>query len=123
MSILQITSQLFSPLYGQWLADTETLKSLETTESISSDHQTIAERWRFCLKALRRLVCYGFPSDSKSLVDVEAVGVVMPVLLHATQVGGKLSAYYPCTVAHVSPGFMASKKCDPHPTTTSNLNT
>jgi hypothetical protein len=83
---LQITSELFSPLYSQWLADTEALRALETNgAAITDDHRTVAERWRFCLKALRRLVCFGFLPDSKSLVDVDAVAVVMPVLLHTTQ--------------------------------------
>ena len=43
------------------------------------------ERWLLQLKALRRMVVFGFPSDARSLAQVAAVGQVAPPLLATLQ--------------------------------------
>ena len=43
------------------------------------------ERWLLQLKALRRMVVFGFPSDARSLQQVPAVGQIAPPLLQTLQ--------------------------------------
>eukprot|EP00854_Cymbomonas_tetramitiformis_P003033 gene3033-3857_t len=69
----EVTSQLFTPLWSQWQADTQIMfqgipAMLTPSASVDpAELMAVCERWRFCLKALCSLVCFGFGSDHKTL--------------------------------------------------------
>ncbi|KAK3271881.1 hypothetical protein CYMTET_19794 [Cymbomonas tetramitiformis] len=83
----EVTSQLFTPLWSQWQADTQIMfqgipAMLTPSASVDpAELMAVCERWRFCLKALCSLVCFGFGSDHKTLQDVPLVPQVLPALL------------------------------------------
>ncbi|CAI7934569.1 unnamed protein product, partial [Closterium sp. NIES-54] len=77
----QVTSQLFEPTWAHWVRDTGSLlQGLNSLESGGSDPAAAAaagaaggalmllcERWLLCVKTLRRMLVFGFPSDFKSV--------------------------------------------------------
>ena len=80
----EITQQLFDHVWGQWGADTQLLVATFAAGGAATDDaafKVACQRWRFCLKALRRLLCFGHAGDARTLQDVPAVVTVMPALL------------------------------------------
>lgn len=75
---VQVTSQLFDYAWHHWQEDTQTLLKdfgtlLPNLESglLSLESKQLlelrCERWLLCLKALRRMLKFGFPSDARSV--------------------------------------------------------
>lgn len=92
----EITSQLFDYTWHHWHNDTQVLlKEFSSFMSNPEGHlslsesgqvlQLTCERWIFCLKALRRMLKFGFPSDAKSVQEVSPVKQVSPHFLQVIQ--------------------------------------
>ncbi|KAK9822576.1 hypothetical protein WJX74_006339 [Apatococcus lobatus] len=85
----EVTQKLFEPLWTQWKNDTHTLfSSLQAALQAASPPQTILvtmERWLMILKALRRMLLFGFGSDAKSIQSLDAISQVMPDMLQVLQ--------------------------------------
>ncbi|CAI5519557.1 unnamed protein product, partial [Closterium sp. Naga37s-1] len=100
----QVTSQLFEPTWAHWVRDTGSLlQGLNSLESGGSDPAAAAaaaaaaagaaggalmllcERWLLCVKTLRRMLVFGFPSDFKSVQEVPVLEQVVPAFLEAAQ--------------------------------------
>lgn len=88
---MQVTSQLLEPVWHQWAADTQTLSSslpeaLQASMPQSQQQLLLTfERWLLELKALRRMLLFGFQPDSRTLQQVAAVAQAAPVLLGTLQ--------------------------------------
>lgn len=72
---LQVTALLLEPTWQQWAADTQAVTSalpgaLDAPLQAAQQLLVTFERWLLQLKALRRMVMFGFPSDARSLVQV-----------------------------------------------------
>lgn len=81
----QITSQLLEPLWTQWGIDTNVLLSqlpvaLAGGAPPSSQQAVLLvfERWLLQLKSLRRMLLFGFQSDSRTMEPVGAVEQATP---------------------------------------------
>eukprot|EP00249_Psilotum_nudum_P007668 c20733_g1_i1 orf=1506-4013(-) len=95
-NFVEITSQLFDYTWQHWCSDTQRLLSscsilLTSPQSglLPSENgqalQLTCERWILCLKTLSRMLKFGYPSDSKSVQEVEPVKRVSPQFLVAIQ--------------------------------------
>ncbi|MCO5560305.1 hypothetical protein L7F22_013917 [Adiantum nelumboides] len=93
----QVTSQIFDYAWHHWQEDTQTLlKDFSTIfpnpESgfLSFESRQLfdlrSERWILCLKALHRMLRFGFPSDARSVQEVPAVKQVCPHFLQQIRV-------------------------------------
>lgn len=72
---VQVTQLLLEPTWRQWAADTAAVASelpaaLEAPMQAAHALLVTFERWLLQLKALRRMVIFGFPSDARSLQQV-----------------------------------------------------
>ncbi|KAL4857594.1 Importin-11 [Chlorella vulgaris] len=86
----QVTALLLEPTWRQWAADTSAVaaelpNALEAPLQAAQQLLVTFERWLLQLKALRRMVVFGFPSDARSLQQVPAVGQIAPPLLSTLQ--------------------------------------
>ncbi|GJP39755.1 hypothetical protein CLOM_g24098 [Closterium sp. NIES-68] len=92
----QVTSQLFEPTWAHWVQDTGSLlQGLKALGDAGSDQAAAAaaagalmllcERWLLCVKTLRRMLVFGFPSDFKSVQEVPVLEQVVPAFLEAAQ--------------------------------------
>ncbi len=84
-----VTSQLLEPLWTQWGVDTNVLiAELPAALAGGAPQQTqqavllVFERWLLQLKALRRMLLHGFPSDSRTMEPVPAIEQAAPAMLH-----------------------------------------
>lgn len=89
-SLPQVTALLLEPTWRQWAADTAAIAAelpaaLDAPLQAAQQLLLTFERWLLQLKALRRMVVFGFPSDARTLAQVPAVGQVAPPLLQALQ--------------------------------------
>lgn len=71
----QVTALLLEPTWQQWAADTQAVGgalpgALEAPLQAAQQLLVTFERWLLQLKALRRMVMFGFPSDARSLAQV-----------------------------------------------------
>ncbi len=76
---MQVTALLLEPMWQQWAADTQAVGgalpgALEAPLQAAQQLLVTFERWLLQLKALRRMVMFGFPSDARSLAQVGSVG-------------------------------------------------
>ena len=88
----EVSAQLLDPLWTQWGVDTNTLvtglpaaMSSSSTNGNNNGSQLLLlvfERWLLQLKALRRMLLFGFPSDARTMVPVAAVEQAAPAMLH-----------------------------------------
>ncbi|KAL3137934.1 hypothetical protein ABBQ38_005181 [Trebouxia sp. C0009 RCD-2024] len=87
--MLQLTKQLFEHVWSQWCYDTQHMAgSLPQALAAQAPGQPLLlslERWLILLKALRRLIVFGFQSDARTLEPVPVVTQTVPVLLQALQ--------------------------------------
>lgn len=87
MPSAQVTALLLEPIWQQWASDTQAVaaalpSALEAPPLQAAQALLVTfERWLLQLKALRRMVTFGFPADARSLQQVAAVGQVAPPLL------------------------------------------
>ncbi|GAQ92680.1 Nuclear transport receptor KAP120 (importin beta superfamily) [Klebsormidium nitens] len=92
----EVTSQLFDYSWHYWCGDTQTIidalssiKNMAGRQILSpADMKTLlltCNRWYFCLKSIRRMLRFGFPSDAKAVEEVPTVQKVVPSLLQAVQ--------------------------------------
>ncbi|KAJ7540520.1 hypothetical protein O6H91_10G020100 [Diphasiastrum complanatum] len=92
----EITSQLFDYTWQHWCNDTQLILQELSTLLLTSEGGSISselgqtwslmcERWLVCLKALRRMLVFGFQSDARSLQEVAQVKQVCPPFLQAIQ--------------------------------------
>ena len=75
---IQVTSHLFEYTWHHWHEDTQSLLK-EFSSLLPNPESSLlpvesrkllelrCERWLLCLKALRRMLKFGFPSDAKSV--------------------------------------------------------
>lgn len=75
MPAVQVTQLLLEPTWRQWAADTaavaaELPAALEAPMQAAHALLVTFERWLLQLKALRRMVIFGFQSDARSLQQV-----------------------------------------------------
>lgn len=85
----EVTKQLFQHIWGQWCSDTQSIisglpEALQGGQPAPGLLLTI-ERWLMLLKALRRMLLFGFPSDARTLQQVPVVPGVVQGLLEALQ--------------------------------------
>ena len=96
----QVSEQLTGPLWTQWESDTGRILKAHSQlpvsdASHSSSHHNgdlksaespdvylAFERWHQALKALRRMLMFGFPSDAKTLEHVSAVFHAAPCIIN-----------------------------------------
>jgi hypothetical protein len=75
---VQVTAQLFDYSWHHWCGDTQNIihalssvASMATGQSLSlEDAKTLSltcDRWFCCLKSIRRMLKFGFPSDAKAV--------------------------------------------------------
>ncbi|DBA79077.1 hypothetical protein WJX77_002150 [Trebouxia sp. C0004] len=85
----ELTKQLFEHVWSQWCFDSQQIASgLPQALANQTPGQPLLlslERWLILLKALRRLVVFGFQSDSRTLEPVAVVTQTVPMLLQALQ--------------------------------------
>jgi hypothetical protein len=76
-------------VWGQWCSDLNTvlagLPDAIAAPAAAATQQLLLhfERWLLLLKILRRLIVFGFPSDTRTLEPVAAVSTCAPALLQA----------------------------------------
>ena len=91
---MQVTSHLFDYTWHHWHEDTQSLLKefsslLPNPESslLSLESRKFlelrCERWLLCLKALRRMLKFGFPSDAKT-VQVKIFNTSIPHIRRLT---------------------------------------
>lgn len=85
-----MTALLLEPTWRQWAADTAAIAAelpgaLDAPLQAAQQLLFTFERWLLQLKALRRMVVFGFQPDARTLQQVPAVGQVAPPLLQALQ--------------------------------------
>ncbi|GMH34265.1 hypothetical protein BSKO_02099 [Bryopsis sp. KO-2023] len=85
----EVTSQLYEPFWQQWCADSQQIvESLKDgLDRVESDAQLAAtlQRWLVLLKAVRRMLAFGFPSDARTLEVSPTVSQALPVMLNLLQ--------------------------------------
>ncbi|KAL3617480.1 hypothetical protein CASFOL_037801 [Castilleja foliolosa] len=87
----EIASQFFDYSWHLWQTDVQNILhafsalAQNASELHHSDIQLTCERWLLCSKIIRQLIISGFPSDSKSIQEVQPVKKVCPVMLNAIQ--------------------------------------
>ncbi|CAA0836277.1 ARM repeat superfamily protein [Striga hermonthica] len=87
----EIASQFFDYSWHLWQSDVQNILhyfsavAQNATELNHDDIFLTCERWLLCSKIVRQLIISGFPSDSKSMQEVEPVKKVCPVMLNAIQ--------------------------------------
>ncbi|GER55787.1 ARM repeat superfamily protein [Striga asiatica] len=87
----EIASQFFDYSWHLWQSDVQNILhyfSAFAQNASELNHDDIfltCERWLLCSKIVRQLIISGFPSDSKSMQEVEPVKKVCPVMLNAVQ--------------------------------------
>ncbi|KAK4745927.1 hypothetical protein SAY87_012239 [Trapa incisa] len=90
----EISSHFFNYSWHLWQTDVQTIlhgfaSLLQNYDSNPQQQHAelylICERWLLCLKIIRQLVISGYPSDSKSMQEVQPVKEVCPILLTAAQ--------------------------------------
>eukprot|EP01018_Ginkgo_biloba_P030923 Gb_25707 [translate_table: standard] len=91
----EITTQLFDYTWHQWCGDMQlilhefsSIHLLQGNLFSLEHHQALhltCERWMLCLKAMRRMIIFGFPSDAKSVRVVASIKDVCPSFLQAIQ--------------------------------------
>ncbi len=84
-----VTAQLIEPLWSQWSVDTGVLiAEIPAALAVGIPQQAqqgvllVFERWLLQLKALRRMLLHGFPSDSRTMETVAAIEQAAPAMLH-----------------------------------------
>ncbi|KAG8374436.1 hypothetical protein BUALT_Bualt11G0131600 [Buddleja alternifolia] len=87
----EIASQFFDYSWHLWQTDVQNILhgfSMLAQNASELNHDDIyltCERWFLCSKIIRQLVVSGFPSDAKSIQEVQPVKNVCPVALNAVQ--------------------------------------
>nr|DAD26262.1 TPA_asm: hypothetical protein HUJ06_027730 [Nelumbo nucifera] len=91
----EISSHFFEYSWHLWQRDVQTILNgfsalaQSFTLNASMEHQEdlylTCERWLLCSKIIRQLIVSGFPSDAKSIQEVQPVKEVCPVILNAVQ--------------------------------------
>ncbi|XP_031489687.1 uncharacterized protein LOC116257214 [Nymphaea colorata] len=94
-SFSEICSHFLEYSWGLWQRDFQTifhrLSSLPQSSFVAAavegqdDLQLICERWLLCLKIIRQMILFGFPSDAKSIQVVPPVKEICPAVLKAIQ--------------------------------------
>ncbi|KZV49653.1 importin-11 [Dorcoceras hygrometricum] len=88
---LTIASQFFDYSWHLWQTDVQnilhgfSLLAQNASELNHDDLYLTCERWFLCSKITRELIISGFPSDAKSMQEVQPVKKVGPVVLNAVQ--------------------------------------
>lgn len=88
-----VTAQLLEPLWSQWVIDTRVLVSElpaalapgGTTQQAQQAVLLVFERWLLQLKAVRRMLLFGFPSDSRTMEPVGAIELAAPTMLRTLE--------------------------------------
>lgn len=87
----EIASQFFDYSWNLWQTDIQKILHgflvlvQNNSELHHDDMYLICERWFLCSKIIRQLIVSGFPSDAKSVQEVQPVKKVCPVMLNAIQ--------------------------------------
>ncbi|XP_073286372.1 uncharacterized protein [Primulina huaijiensis] len=87
----EIASQFFDYSWHLWQTDVQnilhgfSLLAQNASELNQDDLYLTCERWFLCSKIIRQLIISGFPSDAKSVQEVQPVKKVGPVVLNAVQ--------------------------------------
>ncbi|VFQ89326.1 unnamed protein product [Cuscuta campestris] len=91
----EISRQLFEFCWHLWQADVPTILHgfsalaqsfrANTSELCHDDLYLTCQRWFLCSKIVRQLIISGFPSDAKTLQEVNHIKEVSPVMLNAIQ--------------------------------------
>ncbi|GFQ04997.1 importin-11 [Phtheirospermum japonicum] len=87
----EIASQFFDYSWHLWQTDVQNILhgfsalAQNASELNHSGIHLTCERWLLCSKIIRQLIISGFPSDSKSIQEVQPVKKVCPVMLNAIQ--------------------------------------
>lgn len=82
-NLSQVTALLLEPTWQQWAADTQAVGAalpgaLEAPLQAAQQLLVTFERWLLQLKALRRMVMFGFPPDARSLAQVGSADAPLP---------------------------------------------
>ncbi|KAL6574582.1 hypothetical protein OROMI_011867 [Orobanche minor] len=87
----EIASQFFDYSWHLWQTDVQNILhgfsalTQNASELQRGDIYLTCERWLLCSKIIRQLIIFGFPSDSNSILEVQPVKKVCPVMLNAIQ--------------------------------------
>lgn len=87
----EIASQFFDYSWNLWQTDIQKILhgflvlAQNNSELHHDDMYLICERWFLCSKIIRQLIVSGFPSDAKTVQEVQPVKKVCPVMLNAIQ--------------------------------------
>ncbi|KAL7136202.1 hypothetical protein ABFS83_10G013500 [Erythranthe nasuta] len=87
----EIASQFFEYSWHLWQTDVQNILhafsalAQNSSELHYDDVYLTCERWFLCSKIIRELIVSGFPSDAKSMQEVQPVKKVCPVMLNAVQ--------------------------------------
>ncbi|PIN19861.1 Nuclear transport receptor KAP120 (importin beta superfamily) [Handroanthus impetiginosus] len=87
----EIASQFFDYSWHLWQNDVQhilhgfSVLAQNASELHQDDVFLTCERWFLCSKIIRQLIVSGFPSDAKSIQEVQPVKKVCPVMLSAIQ--------------------------------------
>lgn len=87
----EIASQFFDYSWHLWQTDVQnilhgfSLLAQNASELNQDDLYLTCERWFLCSKIIRQLIISGFPSDAKSMQEVQPVKKVGPIALNAVQ--------------------------------------
>ncbi|XP_075486233.1 uncharacterized protein LOC142525826 isoform X1 [Primulina tabacum] len=87
----EIASLFFDYSWHLWQTDVQnilhgfSLLAQSASELNQDDLYLTCERWFLCSKIIRQLIISGFPSDAKSIQEVQPVKKVGPVVLNAVQ--------------------------------------
>ncbi|CAI5480607.1 unnamed protein product [Closterium sp. Yama58-4] len=117
----QVTSQLFEPTWAHWVRDTGSLlQGLSALESGGSDPAAAAgagaaggalmllcERWLLCVKTLRRMLVFGFPSDFKSVqARGSGTGTSCARVSRSSAIAPQLPEYLPAAPSPATPAHL-----------------
>ncbi|KAL8039104.1 hypothetical protein ABFX02_10G013200 [Erythranthe guttata] len=95
----EIASQFFEYSWHLWQTDVQNILhafsalAQNSSELHYDDVYLTCERWFLCSKIIRELIVSGFPSDAKSMQEVQPVKKVCPVMLNAVQ---SFLSHYSC---------------------------
>ncbi|KAL6534399.1 hypothetical protein OROHE_013324 [Orobanche hederae] len=87
----EIASQFFDYSWHLWQTDVQNILhgfsalTQNASELQRGDIYLTCERWLLCSKIIRQLIIFGFPSDSNSILEVQPVKKVCPVMLNVIQ--------------------------------------
>ncbi|KAI3447803.1 hypothetical protein Pfo_004468 [Paulownia fortunei] len=87
----EIASQFFDYSWHLWQTDMQNILHgfsvliQNASELHNDDIYLNCQRWFLCSKIIRQLIVSGFPSDAKSMQEVQPVKKVCPVVLNAIQ--------------------------------------